>query len=99
MKAYNYFKIVFSISLIFTLFGAYFKIMHIYSNWTAVLLVVGLLATLGYIVIGIIEVQKSKRISGAEKLMWTVGFISFGFLTAFLYLLNGQKRVVSHQYK
>lgn len=99
MKAYNYFKIVFSISLIFTLFGAYFKIMHIDSNWTAVLLVVGLLATLGYIVIGIIEVQKSKRISGAEKLMWTVGFISFGFLTAFLYLLNGQKRVVSHQYK
>lgn len=73
--------------------GAILKSMH--YKFASPFLIIGLILTLGYIFLGIVEVQQSKRIAASEKLMWTIGFLFFGFLTGLLYLINGQKRVMN----
>ena len=87
------FGILFAMSFFITTVAAFFKIMH--WPFSTVLLVFGLLATLGYIVIGILEVNRSNRINDSEKFMWIIGFVFFSFIAAILYLLSGQRRVVN----
>lgn len=88
----NLFKKVFFIALLITIAGAIMKITHM--NGAHILLLFGILSTLCYVVIGICEVNISKRITQSEKIMWTSAFIFLNFLAGLLYLLNGRKRIV-----
>lgn len=92
MKVNNNFKAVFSISILIALIGAYFKIMH--WGYSKPILIIGILLSLGYIILGIIEVNNSTKIEKSEKIMWTVGFIFFSFITALVYLFSGRKRII-----
>jgi hypothetical protein len=94
MKINNPFKALFAGALILTLIGAFFKINH--WPYAQVMLIIGLLSSLSYIILGIIEVNKSTTIKPLEKLLWTAGFISIAltFITAVLYLAFGRKRIV-----
>ena len=92
MKVNNNFKAVFSISILIALIGTYFKIMH--WGYSKPILIIGILLSLGYIILGIIEVNNSTKIEKSEKIMWTVGFIFFSFITALVYLFSGRKRII-----
>jgi hypothetical protein len=82
----------FMISFSFTIIGVLLKINHI-GNAT-IILSIGLISTLIYIIIGIKEVNSSTKIEKSEKIMWTVGFIFFSFITALVYLFSGRKRII-----
>ncbi|ESU23662.1 hypothetical protein FLJC2902T_32240 [Flavobacterium limnosediminis JC2902] len=88
----NLFKKAFLVALSITIIGAIMKITHM--DGAQILLILGVLSTLGYVVIGIYEVNISKRINQSEKIMWTIGFIFINFFAGLLYLINGRKRIV-----
>ena len=87
------FGIFFAISFLITTVAAFFKIMH--WPFSTPLMIIGILATIGYVVVGILEVNKSSKINGSEKFMWIVGFVFLSFIAAILYLLSGQRRVIN----
>lgn len=87
------FGFLFAISFLITTVAAFFKIMH--WPFSTPLMIIVILATIGYVVVGILEVNKSNKINGSEKFMWIIGFIFLSFIAAILYLLSGQRRVVN----
>jgi len=87
----NLLKKAFAISLLFTLIGAMMKISH--WEYSSFFLVIGILSTILYVVVGIYEVNNSKRISSSEKVLWTIGFIMFSFFVGLFYLISGRKNV------
>ncbi len=92
MKHSNNFKMFFIIATIILVIGALFRIEH--RQYSEPILIMGILLNLSYIIIGIIEVNSSYKIDKSEKIMWTVGFIFFGFITSIIYLLSGRRRIV-----
>ena len=78
-------------SIVFVLVGSLFKIMH-YPN-ADILLIMGLICSLILIITGIYEVRTSKRISGSEKTMWTIGFLFMSGIVGIVYVLSGRKRI------
>jgi len=56
-------------------------------------LIIGMLLTLPYVIIGIIEVKNSKKINNPEKIMWTIGFLFLSLITGLIYLFFGKKRI------
>lgn len=91
MKLGTIVKSSFIISLIATLIGAYLKIMH--SNGAETLLIIGVVATMIFIVSAIYEVRTSKRIEHREKTMWTIAFILMGGITGLIYFFIGRRRI------
>ncbi len=89
----NLFKTAFVISLILTIIGAMMKIYH--REYSSIFLIVGILSILFYIYVGIYEVNNSNRISNSEKVLWTIGFISFSFFVGLFYLIKRQKMMIN----
>lgn len=89
----NLFKTAFVISLILTIIGAMMKIYH--WEYSSIFLIVGILSILFYIYVGIYEVNNSNRISNSEKVLWTIGFISFSFFVGLFYLIKRQKMMIN----
>jgi len=58
------------------------------------MLVIGLIATLAFIISAIYEVQTSNRINHREKTMWTIAFILLNGVAGLVYFIMGRKRVV-----
>ena len=85
------FKKAFVISLLFTIIGAMMKITH--WEYSSIFLIIGILSTLLYVIVGIYEVNNSNRISSSEKVLWTIGFIVFSFFVGLFYLISGRKNV------
>jgi len=71
------------ISIAITIIGAMFKIMH----WpgASLLLSLGLLLSLIYIVIALIEIYKTESKSLVEKVLWLIGFIVFSWIVGLIY--------------
>lgn len=88
----NLFKRAFVIASLFTIIGALLKINHIENS--SIFLIIGLISTLIYISIGIYEVNTSTRIRSSEKVMWTIGFITFSFVVGIYYFISGRKKIV-----
>lgn len=83
---------MFLVSFSIILIGTFLKIM----NWgfTEPTIIIGLLCTLSYIILGIFEVNNSPKIDKPEKYMWAIAFIFFGFITGLVYLISGRKRIM-----
>ena len=92
MKTTNYFNTAFKIGMFLTILGALFKMQHFPT--ANIILIVGLFATLVYIIIGIYEVNNSKKITTFEKFIYTIGFITFGFFTGIYYYFIGRKNII-----
>ncbi|MBA4140778.1 MAG: PLDc N-terminal domain-containing protein [Segetibacter sp.] len=86
--------ISFFISFILTLIGAYLKITH--SEGADTGLIIGVIASLVFIVSAIYEVRTSSRINHSEKTMWTIAFIFFSNIAGLIYILIGRKRIASN---
>jgi hypothetical protein len=93
MKIGNFVKWSFAISFAFSILGAYFKIRHWEGADT--MLVIGLIATLAFIISAIYEVQTSNRINHREKTMWTIAFLLLNGGAGLVYFVMGRKRVVA----
>ncbi len=90
----NNFALFYLISVVFSIIGALLKINH-YKTFTAeTSLIIALITNLFYIVIGLIEINKSTKINGKKKLLWNLCFIIIPSLTGLFYLLNGRKRII-----
>lgn len=83
----------FLISLLITIIGVYLKITH--SESTEIFLIIGIMATLIFIVSAIYEVRTSTRIGNREKTMWTVAFIFMSGLAGLIYFFNGRMRIAT----
>jgi hypothetical protein len=84
--------ISFIISFFTTIIGALFKIMH-WPN-ASIILGIGLLLSLVYIVLCLMEISNSKKVNGLEKLMWLVGFIFISQITGLVYILSARNRII-----
>ena len=92
MKLGTIVKWSYVLGVLITLFGAYLKISH--SSGAETLLIIGIVATLIFIVSAIYEVNISIRINRSEKIMWTIAFLFMSGFTGIIYFLMGRKRVV-----
>jgi membrane protein CcdC involved in cytochrome C biogenesis len=93
MKLGTIVKASFIVSFLLTLIGAYLKILH--SNEAETFLIIGLVASLIFIVTAIYEVRTSKRIDHRQKTLWTIGFILLSGVTGLLYIFIGRKNVAA----
>ena len=94
MKLGTIVKWSFIISFIITLIGVYLKITH--SDGAETLLIIGIVATLVFIVSAIYEVRTSKRINNTEKTIWTIAFIFMSGLAGLIYFSIGRKRIAEN---
>lgn len=76
-----------------TIYGAYLKIMR-QSN-ASTFLQIGLLVSLIFIVLAIVEIFSSKKINPFERGLWLFGFLCFNVITGFLYLTRARRRIVN----
>ena len=79
----NLYKKIFVLSFILMLFGSFLKISHL--EFDSLFLMLGLFFTLSYIVLGIYQINHSVKIKNNEKVLWTICFISFSFITGLFY--------------
>lgn len=94
MKLGTIVKTSFILSFIITLIGAWLKIIHTEAAET--LLILGVIATLVFIVTAIYEVRTSSKIANTEKTMWTLAFIFFSGIAGLIYFFSGRKRIVTN---
>lgn len=87
--------LAFTAAILFTLLGAWLKLNHF--DGAALFLIIGVISTFIYIVIGISEVSQSKKLKTTEKLIWSVRFIAFSFLVGVFYVLMGRKNIVKSE--
>jgi hypothetical protein len=83
-----------AISFILTIVGALFKIMH--WPFASSLIGIGLLLSLVYIVLCLIEISNSKKTNTAERFMWLVGFIFMAQITGLVYLSFARDRIIKN---
>ncbi|WP_353078360.1 hypothetical protein [Flavobacterium sp.] len=79
----NLYKKIFVLAFILVLFGSLLKICHL--EFATLFLILGLFTTLCYIILGIYQINHSVKLKNNEKVLWTIGFISFSFITGLLY--------------
>jgi hypothetical protein len=96
MKIGNFVKWSFAISFAFSILRSYFKFRHWEGADT--MLIIGLIATLAFIISAIYEVQTSNRINHREKTMWTIAFILLNGGAGLVYFIMGRKRVVAQKF-
>lgn len=89
------FKLSFLASIVFTIAGVYMKLNNVTGS--DYILAIGIIATLTYMIIGIWEVNKSKKLRDGQKVMWTIGFIALNFFAGLLYLTSGRKRIITEK--
>ena len=80
-------KISFGISLFSSLAFAASKILHLSSN-VGFLWPIALISTIIYTILIAIEIFSSSRVTGSEKVMWTVGLIFFNTFAGLLYFVS-----------
>jgi len=90
MKKVTVFKVSLIIAIILNILGAYFKIAH--YPYGSFILSVGLIAGLGFIIPGLIDVFRNDNSKPLEKLMWTVGFVFLSGIAGLLYFPKFKKR-------
>lgn len=90
-------KISFGISLFSVLTFSTLKILHL-SSFLPFLPAIALISTIIYTIFIAIEIFSSSRITGPEKVMWTVGLIFFNTFAGLLYFAL-RRRYLTTQFK
>jgi hypothetical protein len=84
--------ITFAVGLCISAYEAYLKTFHL--SGSIVILIIGALSTLIFILTSLNEVLSSTRIKKSEKIMWTICLILLNWITGFVYLISGRKRII-----
>ena len=93
MKKDTVIKVSFVLGLLLTMVGAMLKILH--EPNSEPFLIIGIIASIIYIVLAIYEIRTSTRIDRTEKTMWTLAFIFMSGFTGLIYFIMGRKRIIS----
>lgn len=80
------------VTLFFVMFGAVAKILHM--DGAESFLIIGLFSSLIFLFVFGIKAINASYLTPREKFMWIFGFLFFGWLAAFLFLLK-YRRVIS----
>jgi hypothetical protein len=80
-------------AFVLMLTGAYLKILH--AGGADILLAAGLIATVVFIIMSLVEVFSSSKIEQHEKVMWTIALILGGTIAGLIYIFIGRKRVAA----
>ncbi len=86
------FLILYIVSFVTTIVGAYFKIRH--NSIAETFLILGILASIAYIYVALNEIWKS-NIPHNEKIQWTFGFLFINSIAGLVYLISGRKKVMN----
>jgi hypothetical protein len=62
--------------------------------YASILLSVGIVISLVYVVLCLMEISNSKQVNGLEKLMWLVGFIFISQIAGIVYILSARNRII-----
>ena len=92
MTKSNLFRPIFLLSILIGLVGAFFKILHLPGGH--IFIVITVILTAIYVILGLYEIYGSNRIAMHEKVMWTIGFIFLSTVTGLLYLFIGRPRIL-----
>lgn len=79
-------------SLIFSITGTILKLTY-HSSFTNYFLIFGVALTLTFLIVGLIEINKSKKLSTKQKTFWTIGLITFLNIGSIIYYFIGRKQV------
>ncbi|MHC1702603.1 MAG: hypothetical protein AB9846_01725 [Tenuifilaceae bacterium] len=90
MNKVLFYKAGIIVTLVFVLTGAFFKIMH-YPNG-AIILSLGLISSLVYIILGLVDVFSDKEMNLQVRFMWLIGFIFISWIAGMLYYPHFKKR-------
>ena len=92
MKNTQILNISLILSIVISILGALFKIMHV--PFAQTFLIAGVLAMVVFWFVAMYEIKSSTKIDASEKFMWFIGLIFFGSIVGLVYLLSGRKRIV-----
>lgn len=84
----------YSLSILMTIVGAILKINH--HTLATPVMAIGLILLLVFIIAAIYEVMNSSKIGGNEKFMWIFGFLFFGSISGFVYMVSARKRIIKN---
>ncbi|WP_179319019.1 PLDc N-terminal domain-containing protein [Winogradskyella helgolandensis] len=79
-------------SLLFSIIGSILKLNY-HSSFANSFLFIGVILTLIFLILGVIEINKSTRLSKHQKTLWTIGLIAFFNIGSIIYYFIGRKRV------
>jgi hypothetical protein len=79
-------------SIIITIVGALFKILH--YPYSQLFLASGFISMLVFCLVAISEIKSSTKINQSEKFMWIFGLIFISNITSLVYLLSARKRII-----
>lgn len=93
MNKGNLLKASLVVGFVLSMVAALLKIMHYdgADTW----LWVGLLVWAVFVITAVMEVARSRRIPGREKVMWIIGFFAAGLVTGVVYLASGRERIAN----
>ncbi len=78
-------------SLIFSFIGSILKLNY-NSSFANSFLFIGVILTLLFLILGVIEINKSKKLSNKQKTFWTIGLITFLNIGSIIYYFIGRKK-------
>ena len=90
MTKVSTFKVALIITVVFSLLGVFFRISH--YPYGKLLLAISFIASLVFIVLGLIDVIDNERSKIHEKIMWTIGFIFLSWIAGILYYPKFKQR-------
>ncbi|WP_203460005.1 hypothetical protein [Lacinutrix sp. WUR7] len=79
-------------SLIFSIIGTVLKLDN-HSIFANSFLIIGVILTFIFLTLGVLEINKSKKLSTKQKTLWTIGLIAFLNIGSIIYYFIGRKRV------
>jgi uncharacterized membrane protein YfhO len=83
---------IYWINFITVILAAFLKIRH--QENATFFLIIGLILSVLFVVLALMEVYSSKNISSNEKFMWTIGLILMSTLVGLIYIVKGRNRVL-----
>ncbi len=83
---------IYWINFIIVILAAFLKIRH--QENANFFLIIGLILSVLFVVLALMEVYSSKNISSNEKFMWTIGLILMSTLVGLIYIVKGRNRVL-----
>lgn len=94
MNTNTFIRQSYSLSILMTIIGAILKINH--HTLATPVMAIGLILLAIFIIAAIYEVMNSSKIGGNEKFMWIIGFLFFGSISGFVYLVSARKRIIKN---
>lgn len=92
MKNASFYLISLILALVFSVIGAFLKILHLPGG--SEVLIVSMAFTLAFIVIGLMDVFRT-RIRPIEKLMWLTGFLFVSWITGIVYYFVSKRSITT----